>query len=91
MLSSLPKTLRRLLQPFGPKVEDIVRELQPEGPTLMHDLSRFLQARYAVQVPVSEWRPQNLPAWFRGSHGGGIGRRWPPGGTWRSCRRPWRR
>ena len=33
MLGSLPKTHRRVLQPFAPKVEELVRDLRPEGPT----------------------------------------------------------
>jgi ATP-dependent helicase HrpA len=65
LLGSLPKTHRRQLQPFGPKVEEIVRDLQPEGPTLAHDLSRFLKERYAIQVPVTDWRPETLPSHLR--------------------------
>ncbi|MBL9127411.1 MAG: DUF3418 domain-containing protein, partial [Verrucomicrobiales bacterium] len=65
MLGSLPKSHRRLLQPFGPKVEEIVRDLRPEGPTLRHDLSRFLKERYGVMVPVTDWRPENLPHHLR--------------------------
>ncbi len=65
LLGSLTKTSRRALQPFAPKVEEIVRDLRPEGPTLAHDLSRFVRERYGVTVPVSEWRPESLPAHLR--------------------------
>jgi ATP-dependent helicase HrpA len=65
LLASLPKTHRRVLQPFAPKVEEIVRDLSPVGPTLLHDLSRFLKDRYAVAVGVGDWRPDNLPAHLR--------------------------
>ncbi|MGE3309291.1 MAG: ATP-dependent RNA helicase HrpA [Limisphaerales bacterium] len=65
LLGSLPKTHRRQLQPFAPKVEAIVRELEPEGPTLAHDLSRFLRDHFGVQVPVTDWRPESLPSHLR--------------------------
>ena len=65
LLASLPKALRRELQPFAPKVERIVAELQPQGPTLLHDLSRFLQTHFGVAVPVAAWRPEALPAHLR--------------------------
>ncbi len=65
LLGSLPKTHRRQLQPFAPKVEAIVRDLEPEGPTLAHDLSRFLKERFGIQVPVTDWRPENLPSHLR--------------------------
>lgn len=65
LLGTLPKAHRRQLQPFGPKVEEIVRDLRPEGPTLRHDLSRFVKERYGVMVPVGDWRPEALPGHLR--------------------------
>lgn len=65
LLGSLPKTHRRALQPMAPKVEEIVRELVPQGPTLLHDLGRFLRDRYGVAVAVGDWRPDNVPAHLR--------------------------
>ncbi len=65
LLGTLAKTHRRVLQPMAPKVEEIVRDLEPKGPTLLHDLSRFLKERYGITVPVSDWRPDAVPAHLR--------------------------
>jgi len=65
LLGSLPKSHRRVLQPFAPKVEEMVRDLDPQGPSLPHDLSRFVKERYGVAIPVSDWHPEQLPAHLR--------------------------
>lgn len=65
LLGSLPKAHRRVLQPFAPKVEEIVRDLVPQGPTLLHDLSRFVRERYGVPVSVTDWRAEAVPAHLR--------------------------
>ncbi len=65
LLGSLPKALRRELQPFGPKVAEIVRELPIGAASLTQALSRFIHERYAVEVPVTSWRPEALPAHLR--------------------------
>jgi ATP-dependent helicase HrpA len=65
LLGSLPKALRRELQPFGPKVAEIVRDLPVGAGSLPQALSRFIQERYALVVPVTAWRPEALPAHLR--------------------------
>ncbi len=65
LLGSLPKTHRRVLQPFAPKVIEIVRDLVPQGPTLLHDLSRFVRERYGAAVAVGDWKPDQVPAHLR--------------------------
>ena len=60
-LRSLPKALRKQLQPIAPKVEEIVRDLAPEGPTLEHDLRRFLKRRYGIDVSVAEVPSSAMP------------------------------
>jgi ATP-dependent helicase HrpA len=65
LLRALPKTLRRQLMPFPPKVAEIARDLQPGNRTLLHDLSRFIRQRYGVEVPVSAWPAEALPPHLR--------------------------
>ena len=65
LLRALPKALRRQLMPFPPKVAEIVRDLRPGNHTLLHDLSRFIQQRYGVEVPVSAWPADALPQHLR--------------------------
>jgi ATP-dependent helicase HrpA len=65
LLRALPKSLRRQLMPFPPKVAEIARDLRAGGPSLLHDLSAFIQHRYGVQVPVSSWPAQALPPHLR--------------------------
>ena len=65
LLRALPKALRRDLMPFPPKVEEIVRDFRPAGPTLLPELARFLRQRYAVEVTASAWSEGALPAHLR--------------------------
>jgi ATP-dependent helicase HrpA len=65
LLRSLPKALRRELQPIEPKVEEIVRELQPTGDSLSADLGRFILRRYGITIPPDAWRAEALPAHLR--------------------------
>jgi ATP-dependent helicase HrpA len=64
-LRSLPRTLRRELQPIEPKVAEIVRELQPTGDSLRADLARFLLKHYGITVPPDAWREEAVPAHLR--------------------------
>jgi ATP-dependent helicase HrpA len=64
-LRSLPRTLRRELQPIEPKVAEIVRDLQPTGDSLRADLARFLLKRYGLTVPPDAWREEAVPAHLR--------------------------
>jgi ATP-dependent helicase HrpA len=65
LLRSLPRTLRRELQPIEPKVVEIVRELQPSGDSLSADLGRFILRRYGITIPPEAWRTEALPAHLR--------------------------
>ncbi|HWH69363.1 MAG TPA: DUF3418 domain-containing protein, partial [Candidatus Sulfotelmatobacter sp.] len=65
MLRSLPKTIRRQLMPFPPKVAEIVRDLRPSGESLQLDLGKFIQQRYGVEVPPSAWPADALPPHLR--------------------------
>ena len=65
LLRSLPKGLRRELQPIEPKVIEIVRELQPTGDSLSADVGRFIFRRYGIMIPPDAWRTDALPAHLR--------------------------
>jgi len=65
LLRSLPRALRRELQPIEPKVTEIVSNLQPSGDSLCADLGRFLHHRYGVTVPPNAWRTDAVPAHLR--------------------------
>jgi ATP-dependent helicase HrpA len=62
LLRALPKSLRRELMPFPPKVPEIVREFQPQGTSFFADLARFLTQRYGVAVPEEAWGSEAVPA-----------------------------
>ena len=64
-LRALPKAIRRQLQPIPPKVQEVVQELEPTGPTLGHDLSRFVRQRYGISVSADEVTSGSLPAHLR--------------------------
>ena len=64
-LASLPKSLRRALQPFPPKVEAIVRDLRPAAGSLCDELGQWLHRACGVGVPPEAWRPESVPGHLR--------------------------
>ncbi len=65
LLRALPKSVRKQLMPFPPKVAEICREFSPEGETLFRDLAGFLGRRYGVDVSSSTWDWSELPTHLR--------------------------
>jgi ATP-dependent helicase HrpA len=65
LLRALPKSIRRGLMPFPPKVTEIVREFQPAGTSFLQDFAAFLHRRYGVAVKASDWPANALPAHLR--------------------------
>lgn len=65
LLRALPKSIRRELQPFPPKVTEIVNELQPAGESLQQDLAAFIRKRYGVEIPSNAWAADAVPAHLR--------------------------
>jgi ATP-dependent helicase HrpA len=61
LLRSLPKSIRRELMPFPPRIAEIVRDFRPSGQSLKLDLGRFIHQRYGVEVPPSAWPAESLP------------------------------
>jgi ATP-dependent helicase HrpA len=62
LLRALPKSIRRELMPFPPKVQEIVRDFQPRGASFLQELGRFIHQRYGVEVPNSAWSSDAIPA-----------------------------
>ncbi|MGD0410272.1 MAG: ATP-dependent RNA helicase HrpA [Verrucomicrobiota bacterium] len=65
LLRALPKSIRRELMPFPPKVPEIVREFQPAGTSFLQDFAAFLRRRYGVKVTAADWPANALPAHLR--------------------------
>ena len=65
LLRALPKSIRRPLMPFPPKVNEIVREFEPTGTSFLQDLAAFLHRRYGVPVKAADWPANALPAHLR--------------------------
>ncbi len=65
LLRALPKSIRRELMPFPPKVAEIVREFQPTGASFLQDFAAFLHRRYGVAVKAADWPANALPAHLR--------------------------
>ena len=65
LLRALPKSLRRELMPFPPKVAEIVRDLKPGGDSLTRDLAVFIRQRYGVVIPENTWTSDAVPAHLR--------------------------
>ena len=65
LLRALPKSIRRELQPFPPKVAEIVTELQATGESLQADLAVFIRRRYGIEIPLNAWPADAIPAHLR--------------------------
>ena len=65
LLRSLPKSLRKELLPIDPKVQEIVRDLRPDGSSFHASLGRFLKERYQLTVPPEAWKAEGVPAHLR--------------------------
>ncbi len=61
LLRSLPKSVRRELQPLPPKIEEIVRDFVPTGKSFVEDLGRFVHRRFGVEIPTTAWPAEALP------------------------------
>jgi len=65
LLRALPKSIRRELMPFPPKVAEIVGSFQPSGTSFLQDLGAFLHRTYGVAVQAADWPANALPAHLR--------------------------
>jgi ATP-dependent helicase HrpA len=65
LLRALPKSIRRELQPFPPKVVEIVNELQATGESLQADLALFIRRRYGIEIPLNAWPTDAIPTHLR--------------------------
>ena len=65
LLRALPKSIRRELMPFPPKVEEIVRNFQPSGDSLPQDLAAYIRQHYGVAIPPNTWVGDAVPAHLR--------------------------
>ncbi|MBN2244621.1 MAG: ATP-dependent RNA helicase HrpA [Candidatus Aminicenantes bacterium] len=61
LIRGLPKCYRRKIVPVGDKVEDIVKNMPRESPSLFKDLSSFIRKKYSIQIPIEEWHKVELP------------------------------
>jgi ATP-dependent helicase HrpA len=65
LLRELPKNLRRDLQPFAPKVAEIVAEFRPTGDRFLDELAFFVSQKYSITIPAGVWQPDQLPNHLR--------------------------
>ncbi len=65
LLRALPKSIRKELMPLPPKVEEIVRDFQPQGSAFLRELAVFLHRKYGVAVAETSWPANALPAHLR--------------------------
>lgn len=63
LLHSLPKSLRKQLQPLEPKVAELVAGFQPHGPDLLTSLAEWVARKYGVAVRPEDWKA--LPDYLR--------------------------
>lgn len=66
LIKGLPKTLRKKLVPVAETAEIIVKEMPIErDASLINALSLFIQKRFGVNIPATEWDESLLPDHLR--------------------------
>ncbi|MBL9173839.1 MAG: ATP-dependent RNA helicase HrpA [Verrucomicrobiales bacterium] len=65
LLASLPKSLRRELQPFPPKVAELVQGLNPAIGSLAEEIGRWIRRRHGIEIPPDAWKVAAVPAHLR--------------------------
>ncbi|MFO7840139.1 MAG: ATP-dependent RNA helicase HrpA [Desulfosalsimonadaceae bacterium] len=65
LIRALPKIFRKQLVPVNETVERIMKEMPLYRGSLKASLSRFIYERFGVDIPVSEWREEELPEHLR--------------------------
>jgi ATP-dependent helicase HrpA len=65
LLRSLPKSIRRELQPIPPKIAEILAAFRSGGASLREDLAQFIRARYGIEIPPGAWPADAIPAHLR--------------------------
>ena len=62
LLRALPKSLRKELQPLGPKGPEIAAEFSPGRGEFLPALAEFLSRKYQLVIRAEDWPPDSLPA-----------------------------
>jgi len=65
LIKGLPKRYRKLLMPVSDKVDIIVREIEQRGDSLFETLAKFVEERFCVDIPASEWAKAEIPKHLR--------------------------
>ncbi len=60
LLRGLPKSYRKQLVPINDTLRCIMKEMPMYQGSLRSELSRFIDQRFGVDIPVSEWREADL-------------------------------
>ncbi len=63
LLRSLPKSLRKQLQPLEPKVAELAAGFQPQGGDLLAALAAWIAQKYGVAIRPEDWKA--LPDYLR--------------------------
>lgn len=65
LLRSLPKSLRRALQPMEEKIADVVENFQPGAGDFLTALAAYLTRRFQIEIKPEDWPPDGLPPYLR--------------------------
>jgi hypothetical protein len=65
LLRRLPKALRRPLMPLAATAREMATTLDPQSTSFVRAMSDFVRQRHGVEIPLSEWALDALPAHLR--------------------------
>jgi ATP-dependent helicase HrpA len=61
LLKSLPKRYRKQLVPISRSADVVVHEMQQKDESLLTSLSRFIHAKFRVDIPAAAWTEVEIP------------------------------
>jgi ATP-dependent helicase HrpA len=65
LLKALPKSYRKQLAPISKSADVIVREMPQKDESLLASLSRFIYARFGVDIPAVAWTEVEVPDYLK--------------------------
>ena len=65
LIKGLPKRYRKQLVPVSRTVDVLVKELEPQGQSLLNALSELVYRRFDVDIPASVWASVEIPDYLK--------------------------
>jgi ATP-dependent helicase HrpA len=65
LVKSLPKQTRRNFVPVPDYIDAFLLKTKPQDRPLTEVLTEYLHKQTGISIPVEQWKPENLDAWYQ--------------------------